>query len=78
MWVHSQKPLVHVHTFTHFNLTCKTSENGDIEEISGMEKLGDSAYGEAVLATSSCKPFARRLEMYRIAADAGHVEGRVR
>lgn len=56
----------------------KNSQTNEVKEPSGTKKLGDSLYGEAVLATSRCESFAHRLEMYRMTADVGHAEGRVR
>ncbi|CAM9786004.1 unnamed protein product, partial [Ectocarpus sp. 4 AP-2014] len=41
-------------------------------------ELGRSAYEAAVAATDLCKAFAERLDLYRIASEAGHVESRVR
>lgn len=55
-----------------------SSQNGEIEGYSGQQKLATSSYDEAVSATMLCKSFAQRLEMYKVAADAGHARGRLR
>lgn len=50
----------------------------DARRFVSQDIIGDAAYEAAVAATVICKTFAERLEMYRVAADAGHTEARVR
>lgn len=53
-------------------------EEEDARGFASQEMIGDTAYEAATVATALCKAFTERLEMYRVAADAGHTEGRVR
>lgn len=50
----------------------------DRSQDPSQEQLGIAAYETANMATEKCKPLFERQEMYRIAADAGHAESRVR
>ena len=46
-------------------------------DLSQLE-LGRAAYEAAMAATAACKSFRERLDMYLLAAEAGHAEARVR
>ena len=60
-----------------------TQQRGD-ERGSGLPvhssqlELGRAAYVAALDATARCETFRERLDMYRIAAEAGNTESRVR
>ena len=43
-----------------------------------QEQLGIAAYETAKLETETCEAFSERRDMYRVAAEAGHTESRVR
>lgn len=62
-------------------VTLVTSSHGSYQDRSqdpSQEQLGVAAYETANMATEKCTPLSERQEMYRIAAEAGHAESRVR
>lgn len=49
-----------------------------LESDTPQLQLGRAAYETAMAATAVCKGFGERLDMYLLAAEAGHAEARVR
>lgn len=53
-------------------------DKGWLESDTSQLQFGHAAYEAAMAATAVCKSFRERLDMYLLAAEAGHAEARVR